>query len=372
MKSILCIGMLLLLAACGGGSSGGGDKPDLARELESLRANYDLPALTAMLVAGDEIVEAAAVGQRAAGHAEAVTSKDKWHLGSITKSMTAVLAARLVEQGLVDWDTTVASVFPGLVGVMDPAYEDVRLDELLSHTSGLPENIMTPIWSTLRTSIDPLPLQREKWIEELLAVAPAVPRGTHLYSNAGYIVAGAMLETVTGVPWETLIQQEVFTPLGMTATGLGAPGSPGNPDQPWGHERQAGIWVAIEPGPLADNPAALGPAGTVHSTLADLARYLGAHLAGARGGTAYLTKASFDKLHTPAPGTDAALGWFVADRGWGGGKVLVHSGSNTYWYAVAWLAPQRNFAVFAATNAAGQNAIDATDRAVGLLIDHHI
>lgn len=142
-------------------------------------------------------------------------------------------------------------------------------------------------------------------------MAPAVPRGTLLYSNAGYIVAGAMLETVTGVPWETLIQQEVFAPLGMNATGLGAPGSPVTPDQPWGHERQADKWVAIEPGPLADNPAALGPAGTVHSTLGDFARYPSAHLAGARGGTAYLTKTSFEKLHTPAPGTDAAVSLLI-------------------------------------------------------------
>lgn len=166
MKRFLCIGMLLLIAACGGGSSGGSeDKPELGRELERLRAKYDLPALAAMLVEGDKISESAAVGKRAAGHAEAVTLNDKWHLGSITRSMTAVLGARLVEQGLVDWETTISSVFPGLVGTMDPAYEDVRLDELLNHTSGLPGNVMTPIWSTLRTSVDTLPVQRRKWIE---------------------------------------------------------------------------------------------------------------------------------------------------------------------------------------------------------------
>jgi CubicO group peptidase (beta-lactamase class C family) len=376
MKQILCSLAVVLLVSCGGGGGGGGNSeqgPTLQQELETIRARYDLPALTAMLVEGNRIVESGAVGIRAVGYPESVTKDDRWHIGSLTKSMTATLAARLVEKGLIGWDTTIASVYPGLVGVMQAAYEDVRLDELLSHTSGLSDDIATPIYGTLWTSADPLMVQRENWTAELLAVAPAVARGTYLYTNAGYIVAGAMLEKVTGMQWETLLQQEVFAPLGMNSTGFGAPGTAGLRDQPWGHVAQGGGWVPVDPGQLtADNPAALGPAGTVHTTLSDYLKYAVAHLEGANGTSTYLTTATFTKLHTPTAGTDYALGWGVVNRAWAGGDALWHNGSNTLWYAVVWLAPTRDLAVFAATNAAGASAgADATDEAAVLLLDRY-
>jgi CubicO group peptidase (beta-lactamase class C family) len=98
-------------------------------------------------------------------------------------------------------------------------------------------------------------------------------RGEHLYSNGGYIVAGAMLEALTGQTWETLMEQELFQPLGITTAGFGAPGTSAVRDQPWGHLRSGGTWTPLSPGPGADNPAAIGPAGTVHIALSDITLY---------------------------------------------------------------------------------------------------
>ena len=64
-----------------------------------------------------------------------------------------------------------------------------------------------------------MPEQRRQWTAELLTLAPETSRGEHLYSNANYVVAGAMLEEVTGQQWEDLMQEHVFAPLGMTSTG---------------------------------------------------------------------------------------------------------------------------------------------------------
>ena len=74
---------------------------ELDATLDTIREQFDLPSLGAMLIQGDEIVEMGAVGLRASGFAESVTIQDRWHLGSLTKSMTATLAARLVEQGVI-------------------------------------------------------------------------------------------------------------------------------------------------------------------------------------------------------------------------------------------------------------------------------
>jgi CubicO group peptidase (beta-lactamase class C family) len=201
-------------------------------------------------------------------------------------------------------------------------------------------------------------------------MTPGATRGSYLYSNAGYVIAGTMLEEVTGEQWEDLIHREVFEPLGMTSTGFGPPGSLGAvPDQPRGHVRQGSQWIALEPNANADNPAALGPAGTVHSSLGDYARYVAAHLAGARGTPGLVSAAAFEKLHTPAPGSSYALGWNAQTRNWAGGRTLAHAGSNTLWYAVVWIAPERDFAMIAVTNAGGDDAARGTDLAIQALIE---
>jgi len=371
----LALALAVGLLACGGDS---GSLPPstptlpqdggLAGELDAIRARHGVPALAAFSLHEGRIVEEAAVGLRAVGHGEGVTVEDQWHLGSLTKAMTATLAAVLVEEGAITWVTTVAEVFPDLP--MGGEYRTVRLEELLSHTGGIHTDITrAPSWSQLSSSPEPLPVQRRQLVVELLALDSDASRGSYDYSNGGYVVAGAMLEAVTGEDWEALITRRLFAPLGMVSTGFGPPGSPGVPDQPWGHLTSGSTLTALEPGPGADNPAAIGPAGTVHSAFADLASYFTFHLDGDRGlPTVLLGAESFAKLHRPAPGTGYALGWGVDDRDWAAGRVLQHHGSNGYWWASVWLAPNRDLGFFAVTNAAGDPGFAAADEAVQALI----
>ncbi len=373
--TVLLVGATSLVA-CGSdplvpddpGAAGDGS---LGEALEFVRAAHDLPALAGMIVREGGIVETAAVGTRVAGGSEQVTTDDLWHIGSITKSMTSTVVARLAEEGLLPWSTTVSQALPDLVPRMHAAYADVTFSELVTHTSGLREEIHeVPIWSTLEDDVGPGTVdERREWAAQLLAAAPARSGGEHLYSNAGYIVAGAMLEAISSKSWETLIQEEVFQPLGITTGGFGAPRGPGPRDQPWGHTRDGGRWNPFAPGPGADNPAALGPAGTVHMSLADMALYAQAHLARGRGQGGLLEPASFARLHTPAPGTAYAAGWGLEEQPWTGGVALAHSGSNNRWYARLWLAPARDFALFTVTNAAGDPGEEGTNAAAVLLIE---
>jgi CubicO group peptidase (beta-lactamase class C family) len=337
--------------------------------LERIRDEEGVPALGVLLIRDGKVVESGAVGVRAFGLPERVTVGDRWHLGSITKPMTATLAAVLVEQGTIGWETTVGEVFADFAETTRPEYAEVRLDELLAHTSGLPEKL-TPIPAVPNSSESTTLLleQRRLWTAELLAVPPETPRGTHLYSNASYVVAGAMLEAVTGQLWEDLMRQHVFTPLGMTSTGFGPPGTVGeSPDEPRGHRSVEGELRPLQPNPEADNPPAVGPAGNVHTTLADLAKFTAAHVAGLRGEGGLVTAATFKKLHTPAPGTRYALGWNIRTHSHSGGHVLYHHGTNRFWYATVWLAPERNFAIVIVTNAGdavGQKGADVAIQAV--------
>ena len=126
----------------------------------------------------------------------------------------------------------------------------------------------------------------------------------------------------------------------------------------------------------------IGPAGIVHCSLVDWSKYASLHLRGARGNdTAILKSAAFKDLHTPARksegerGGEYAMGWGVTQRPWAGdgagGTVLTHNGSNTMWFAVCWLAPERDFAVLVACNKGGDQAAQACDEAAAALIKRH-
>jgi CubicO group peptidase (beta-lactamase class C family) len=116
-----------------------------------------------------------------------------------------------------------------------------------------------------------------------------------------------------------------------------------------------------------DNPPAISPAGRVHCSLDDLARYTIFHMQPDKTG-GLLTPTTLAKLHTPPPGGDYACGWVVLKRKWAGTKALMHNGSNTMWYVVMWLAPDKDFSVIAATNIMSDDAQKGCDEAASAMI----
>jgi D-alanyl-D-alanine carboxypeptidase len=288
-------------------------------------------------------------GLRSAVGDDPVQRDDLWHVGSITKSMTATLVARLAESGTIAWEDAVGEVLGDLPVAIDPAYAEATYADLLSHRSGLAANLgfLASIRLAGTDENREAPADRRTYAAMVLSRKPNVAPGSFLYSNAGYVVAGAMLEATTGESWETLIRREVFDPLGMDSAGFGPPGSPDVVDQPRGHRRLLGIGPLrpAEPGPAADNIPALGPAGRVHANAADMLKYLAAHATKDPG---FLHRESWVRLHSKLPGGDYALGWRREPDG-----RLTHDGSNTMWYARATFWPAEARALFMAVNRAG-------------------
>lgn len=341
--------------------------------LEPIRSKYKLPALAVVVVRSNRVVGLGMVGQRKWTVNEPVTLPDRWHQGSITKSMTATLAARLVQEGVVQWTTTLGEVFPDKAAAMQAAWRSVTLEQLLSHRGGAPDaewmgqqGVWGRLWDFGGTPRE----SRIFLLDQVTSKAPQSPPGTqYIYSNAGYALAGALLEQRTGVAWEDLITQKLFRPLGMASAGFGVPATPRHIDQPWGHTFANGTPSPVAPGTEADNPPAIGPAGTVHCSALDLATYLTFHLAGARGtGGLLLTPAVFAKLYADPDGDGYALGWNVGTRPWAGGRTINHTGSNNQWYTNVWLAPGKEWGCLVLTNIGGNTAFQATDDVVGAMI----
>jgi len=337
---------------------------DMTQSLEVIRKKHDLPALAVVVVKDGKICDRAAVGVRKWGDPKPVTINDVFHIGSDTKSMTATLAAMLIEEGKLRWDTTIADVFPELKGRMDKQYEAVTVEQLLTHRGGVPGAPPAAAWKRAWEQEGTPTRQRREFIEAVLSQPPEAAPGTKMiYSNQGYAIIGAMLEKLTGKPWETLITERLFKPLHMDSAGFGPPGTIGGIDQPWGHTRKLGVTTPLQ----ADNPPAIAPAGRVHCSLDDLARFTIFHMQRRQQG-GLLKPETLVKLHTPPAGGDYACGWIVAKRGWAGGNALTHAGSNTMWYVVMWLAPEKDFSVIVATNIAGADAEKGCDEAASMMI----
>lgn len=338
--------------------------------LESIRQSQDVPALGVLIAKDGLIVEHYVVGERKFGSGVAATKSDPWHLGSNTISVTATMIARLVERGLISFDTTIHDVFPDLIDTIDPGFHNVTLRELLSHQAGLgPKQgiykFMGYFWSE-ETITD----QRIDYMQDMMKQPPLYEPGSEYhYANAGYIIAGAMVERLTGRPWEKLVATEVMEPLGITRFGFGAPGLEDAINQPWGHKnRMIGFGrVAMNPNLRADNPPTYGPAGTLHLSLEDWATYAIDHIKGERGEGRLLSQKMYQYLHTIHRPIDGKSGYAM---GWGVGKllgtdirVLTHAGSNTMWYAMIDLMPEEDLVILVVCNDGTKKGSAATSEA---------
>jgi CubicO group peptidase (beta-lactamase class C family) len=336
-------------------------------------SRYDLPAIAAAAVQGGKIISAGAVGTRRAGSKIPVTINDRFHLGSDTKAMTALLAAMLVEEGKLRWDTTVAEVFPELVEKMDPVLRRVTLVQLLSHTSGLPgDNEDTfKVFTEAMFQEGNLDEMRywvvEQWSQRPLAFDPGT---TFAYSNLGYITVGAIIERIGGKTWDELITERIFIPLKLRTAGLGPQASLGKIDAPLGHSIVDGKVKAFLAGPHGDGPPIYGPAGMAHMSILDFVRWAGWNAGEGKRKPALVKPETIRKLHTPvvampekkdaAPGTPPggkyALGWGELPVDWAPYPLLYHGGSNGMNLAHIWLDPKRDFAMVIATNIGGPKA----------------
>lgn len=356
---------------------------DLNSILEQIRTTRNVPALACAVVQSGRIVGLGAVGRRKGNVTNApVTIEDKWHHGSVTKSMTATLAAMLVEEGRIKWTNTLADIFPYFTNRMHPGWRAATLEQLSSNRGGAPEIMPTGVWNDLWNFGGTPRENRRQLLERMTTNAPASTPGTRYeYSNTGFSLAGHMLETVADKAWEDLLTEKLFGPLEMVSAGFGVPATPRHINHPWGHTLSnpalppgvSNPTTPIAPGTSADNPPAIGPAGTAHCSVIDLALYAAFHLAAHRADTTLLSRASALKLHTAYPNNaNYAHGWTVSFRPWANGNALNHTGSNLMWYSNVWLAPERDFAVIALCNLGGDTAFFATDDIAARMIQEFL
>lgn len=310
--------------------------PDLEQDLQRLHKATGLTGVTAgyhCIEPNGEVQTAVATcGQRRSDEPALVTPQDLWHIGSVTKSMTATLLAVLQDEGQLSLTETLADLLPGMP--MHATWREVTLLNLLNHTSGLSANIPLSARTKDPTSDAARLSARADLLAQLLVKPPRSKPGSQFsYSNIGYTLAGHCAEVRTQQPFQPLLRDRVWQPLGMHSAGFGPP--PEN----LGHRTFWRWRFPQDPNQgQVDNTSIIDPAGCAHMSIQDLLTFGSAHLEG-----------RWPELQLPAL-EHYACGWVVhlpLPRAY---PLVWHNGSNTLWYCLLVLAPAQQAVLAFATN----------------------
>ena len=334
-----------------------GDRP-AADPLEGLDAyieqaleDWQVPGVAVAIIKDGELVLARGYGVRDLESREPVDEHTIFAIASVTKAFTSAAMAMLVDEGLVDWDDRVMDHLPDFRLYDTYATREMRVRDLFIHNSGLPGGFGI-WWGT--------PYTRQEIMDRLRYLEPVSSfRSRFGYSNLMYLVAGQLLEAVTGESWDDFTTRRIFEPLGMRRSSTSVHGLEARTNVATPYERIDGPTRPV-PWRNIDNagtrqPDNTGPAGSINSSVHEMAEWLRLHLdGGTYGGEELLSRQVLREMHSPhivvprGPAMEAllpetnlvtyGLGWSIMD--YHGRKLLAHSGGTNGMRAQIGLVPQ--------------------------------
>ena len=300
----------------------------VARRFDTFAAAAHVVGGSAVLVRDGRIVARHHYGFADRASGRRVGDSTIYHWASVTKTLGAIALLQLRDRGLLDLDDPITPWVPELRAIHDPeaAVERVTLRMLLSHSSGF----QAPTWPWDRG--EPWePFEPTEW-SQLVAMMPyqrlEFPPGSRYgYSNPGYIYLARVVEKLTGDPWAVYVQKNIWTPLGMDRSYVGA--------TPWRLAAQRSHGYRVSGDSVADLGADFNPGITIpnsgwNAPVTDVARYLG-FLTGAADSTV-LGRRTLEQMWRPAVRTGASLpelaavglGFFSLEHD--GRRIVGHTG----------------------------------------------
>ncbi|MFT3750382.1 MAG: serine hydrolase domain-containing protein [Agriterribacter sp.] len=268
---------------------------------DSIRKQYNIPELGYAVISSDKILELNTIGVKKVNTSLTAGINDKFRIGSNTKAVTGFIAAQLVRQKKINWDTKFFDLFPELKTKSNRAYYNLTLLNLLTFRTKLFPYTYTYSIPTQDQFSGNEEQQRYQFTIWFFQHKPVKSKDSINFSNLGYVAAGQMLEKVSGKSYKELVN-DLGQQLGINF-GFGNPNS-NDTLQPWGHGRD------LIPEPLGDNYKLnwLLPAGNINVSLPDYAKFIQLQLKGLSGQSELLTKEEFSFLHFGL--TKFSVGWF--------------------------------------------------------------
>jgi len=333
---------------------------ELSELVRTRMAEVGVPGVALGVLAGGE-VRTAGFGVTSVEHPLEVTPQTLFQIGSITKTFTGTVAMRLVEDGALELDVSLRSYLPGLRLADEEAAAAVTMRHALTHTGGWAGDY----FDDPGLGADAL----EKMVERLDRLEQLTPVGkVWAYNNAGFYLAGRVIEVVAGKPFETVVSELVLEPLEMTTSFFFAADAMTHRFAV-GHTVREHTASVARPWALARSAHA---AGGVVSTVEDVLRYARFHLGDgtAPNGTRILSREAVQAMREPQVEIgglrDDAVGitWMLRERS--GKGIAGHGGGTMGQISLLTLVPEDQFAVVVVTNAdeGGEITLDATTEAL--------
>ncbi|MFY7916133.1 MAG: serine hydrolase domain-containing protein [Rubrivivax sp.] len=362
------------LTACGGGTSEIKDAANLARRKNLLEQTASKAVAAGLVSASLHYADrqssaAAAAGLRQKGAPAATAIGDWLRIGSVSKAMTACMAAKLIDRGQLSWTLSLADALPDLAAGMLPAFRSVTVVQLLEHRGGLiamnNEADIGLFLEFLATQTAPLPetLAGRRRFAAAWALQQAQPGVTpgqdFLYSNIGYMLVGMILEARSGKSFTALFDELIVPLLGMPGgpgVSLGLPTRAGLAVQR-GHVGTLGavqVFDGYPPGLQVWLDVLSQAAGGVFATVTGYAKWQQLHQQALSGEPTPLPAAYVQRLRTAVG--DYVLGWEVGPLpdAFKQKVCLYHGGEADGFTAYSVIALDGQFAISAFTNTEGQ------------------
>lgn len=303
----------------------------------------DIPGAALALVVDGELVYERGYGKKHHDQGGAVDADTLFRIGSIQKMMTAAAVMTQVEQGLVDLDEPVTQRIPELQFAGWHLAEEISVSHLLTHTAAIPDITASDCGTEETLSY---------WVSDLEDVRLFAPPGAFWnYSNAGYNLAGLVAERASGIPYQQLVQAQVWEPAGMMATTISPAEVIAYGNYTFGHEVDPEAEESVTLAPDSYDCMWSAPDGKGFSTAGDLARWA---LVMMEAGGAVLEPSSVEAMQGrqvsrhKVPDSDYGFGIY-ADR-YRGIETRSHDGDVPGWSSLLLWAPQERFAVAVLSN----------------------
>nr|ADC36031.1 beta-lactamase [uncultured bacterium 270] len=351
--------------------------PDIDQWVARAMRTFEVPGLALAIVKDDEVVLAKGYGVRKLGQSTAVDSRTLFGIASNTKAFTATALGLLVEEGKLEWDAPVIRYLPAFA-MWDPfVTREITVRDLLVHRSGLGLGAGDLLWWPEST------YDRKEIARRLRFIQPATSfRTAYAYDNVLYLIAGELIETISGRSWEDFVATRILAKVGMTGSNVrhSAAAAGGNVATP--HAPVDGTVRAIRPFE-SDNT---NPAGGINSSAEDMAKWLRVQLSGGKladGSRLFSaqTARQLTSIVTPIPIGDPppelaalqmnfhgyALGFDIRD--YRGHKIVMHTGGLPGYVSRVAMIPDLNVGVVVLTN---QESGEGFDSIAYRVLDHYL
>lgn len=318
--------------------------------------DWKVPALAIAVVRDDSIVLMKGYGTRTMGKTEPVDEHTIFAIGSSSKAFTSTLVAMMVDDGKMRWDAPATTYLPNLQ-MYDPyVTRELTLRDLLTHRSGLARGDV--MWYA--TDYD-----RDEILRRVRFLKPTWSMRSHFgYQNIMYLAAGQAVSHVAGEPWDQVVRERIFQPLGMTETFTSTRDLAGKSNVATPHT-DVDDTLRIVPWHNIDN---IGPAGSINSNVADMIKWVRFQLAqGKAGGKSLVSASTLGETHTaqmviPVDANAKAInpythleaygmGWFLED--YRGRELDQHGGNIDGMTAMVALMPEEKIGLVILSNANG-------------------